>query len=224
MVRSSTPYYFDVDGLGSATLVNNASGTVQDNYVLDAWGNSKAQTVNVANPFTYTARESADAGLMYYRARYYNPSIGRFVSEDPVPTDPNKYAYVVNHPTDYVDPLGLHEKCTHAYAAQWDMGPIAGVEHRIDDLRGLPLNPSHFNLIMFLGSCETGKPAYTRLIVPPKYAGVQISVQFTFDAGPTATVWGVSVGSTWTLLHRKSGFFDLASKLVLCYDCDCDKP
>jgi RHS repeat-associated protein len=84
MVRSSTPYYFDVDGLGSATLVNNATGTVQDNYVLDAWGNSKAQTVNVANPFTYTARESADAGLMYYRARYYNPGIGRFVSEDPI--------------------------------------------------------------------------------------------------------------------------------------------
>jgi RHS repeat-associated protein len=108
MVRNSTPYYFDVDGLGSATLLNDASGAVQDNYVLDAWGNSKAQTVNVANPFTYTARESSEAGLMFYRARYYNPSIGRFISEDPVRFNAgiNLFTYTLNRPIVYRDPSG----------------------------------------------------------------------------------------------------------------------
>ena len=56
-------YYYDVDGLGSATLVNNSTGTVQDSYVMDAWGIARSQTAPVANPFTYTSREAAEAGL-----------------------------------------------------------------------------------------------------------------------------------------------------------------
>lgn len=54
-------------------------------------------------------RESAEAGLMYYGARYYNPSIGRFVSEDPIgfQGDINLYRYVRNSPSAFKDPTGL---------------------------------------------------------------------------------------------------------------------
>jgi RHS repeat-associated protein len=127
MVRSSTPYYFDVDGLGSVTLVNDASGTVRNNYVLDAWGNSKSQTVSVANPFTYTAREAAEAGLMYYRARYYSSSTGRFVSEDPKASPDQDvaqiYAYVVNSPTMATDPLGLFSVDKSCDCYPYNAGP-----------------------------------------------------------------------------------------------------
>jgi len=46
---------------------------------------------------------------MHYRARYYNPGIGRFVSEDPLRLDGgiNFYAYVLNDPINYRDPSGL---------------------------------------------------------------------------------------------------------------------
>ena len=65
MSRGGSVYYYDVDGLGSATLVNNSTGTMQDSYVLDAWGIAPSQTAAVANPQTYTSREAAEAGLMY---------------------------------------------------------------------------------------------------------------------------------------------------------------
>ena len=52
------------------------------------------------------------SSLMFYRARYYNPSVGRFVSEDSMEfvALPSLYAYVGNTPTDHVDPSGLCPK------------------------------------------------------------------------------------------------------------------
>ncbi len=52
----------------------------------------------------------SDAGLYYMRARYYDPEVGRFISEDPIGFaggDVNLYAYVSGNPINYVDPLGL---------------------------------------------------------------------------------------------------------------------
>jgi RHS repeat-associated protein len=64
----------------------------------------------------YTGRDyDAETGLNYYRARYYDPVIGRFISEDPIGFDGgnNFYAYVENDPIDWTDPLGLRHltKC-----------------------------------------------------------------------------------------------------------------
>lgn len=62
------------------------------------------------NPFRYTARESeTETGLYYYRARYYEPIVGRFLSEDPITFKGgiDFYAYVDNDVTKFRDPLGL---------------------------------------------------------------------------------------------------------------------
>ncbi|HXJ17152.1 MAG TPA: RHS repeat-associated core domain-containing protein, partial [Candidatus Polarisedimenticolia bacterium] len=62
-------------------------------------------------PFQYTARESdSETGLYYYRARYYEPTSGRFPSEDPwrFYSDVNFYPYVDNDPTVLIDPYGLY--------------------------------------------------------------------------------------------------------------------
>jgi len=66
----------------------------------------------LVNPFQYTARESdTETGLYYYRARYYDQSNGRFISEDPIEFDGGKnfYAYVENEPTGFIDPRGLDD-------------------------------------------------------------------------------------------------------------------
>ncbi|MCI0618997.1 hypothetical protein L0244_38990, partial [bacterium] len=125
MVRNTTHYFFVADALGSVGLTNDSSGTVQNSYVFDGWGVTRSQTAPVSNPFAYTAREAGEASLMYYRARYYAPGIGRFVSEDPLTATPffetengsnvqvsegdslNDYFYVYNQPTRYIDPTGL---------------------------------------------------------------------------------------------------------------------
>jgi RHS repeat-associated protein len=73
------------------------------------------ETAPVKTTYTFTNREwDADAGMYYYRARYYDPGIGRFISEDVHPgvqksplTVFNKYAYVMNNPLNHRDPSGM---------------------------------------------------------------------------------------------------------------------
>lgn len=60
------------------------------------------------NTAKYTGREQDLTDLYYYRNRYYKPSIGRFISEDPIGLGggANLYAYVRGNPLSFIDPLG----------------------------------------------------------------------------------------------------------------------
>ena len=62
----------------------------------------------------YTGREDDGTGLYQYRARYYDPAVGRFISEDKLTFDAgiNFYAYVSNNPINATDPTGLFENLT----------------------------------------------------------------------------------------------------------------
>jgi len=97
--------YYTVDGLGSVVNITNASGQILTTTNYDEWGNASADL------FGYTGREIARGTGMgwYYRARYYRPDWGRFVSEDPLGSDGdnNLYAYAMNSPAVHTDPLGL---------------------------------------------------------------------------------------------------------------------
>ncbi|MDR3764529.1 MAG: RHS repeat-associated core domain-containing protein, partial [Acidobacteriota bacterium] len=82
------------------------------------FGNTTA-TEGIHNPFRYTGREhDTETGLYYYRARYYDPTIGRFLSEDPlrIKGGINFYTYVKNNPIKYVDPSGL-ANCVYSISA-----------------------------------------------------------------------------------------------------------
>lgn len=109
VLRGGAIYYYNADGLGSIGGVNNTTGTLQNTYAYDAWGVLRSQTGTLANPFGYTSREFGENGLLYYRARYYKPDHGRFISEDPVRflAGQNFYLYVRNRPIALADPTGL---------------------------------------------------------------------------------------------------------------------
>ena len=64
--------------------------------------------MNTATPFQYTGQENDGTGLYYYRARYYNPVWGRFISSDPIGFGGgmNTYAYVGGDPVNFTDPTG----------------------------------------------------------------------------------------------------------------------
>jgi len=72
---------YSIDGLGSVVAETDNSGTILNQYAYDWWGGAAGPTPL----FGYTGRESAAGGLWFLRARYYDPSIGRFISEDPLP-------------------------------------------------------------------------------------------------------------------------------------------
>lgn len=108
-------WFYEADGLGSVTSVMDFNGVAYSTYTYDSFGKQTASTGVVANPFRYTARElDSETGLMYYRARYYDGSIGRFVGEDPIRLKGgmNYYDYVLNDPVSLDDPFGLAPRPT----------------------------------------------------------------------------------------------------------------
>jgi RHS repeat-associated protein len=160
-------YYYDVDALGSVTVVNNASGTAFSNYDYDAWGVTLSETETVAQPFRYTGREAGEDGHLFYRARYYRGAVGRFLSEDPLRwmAGVNHYGYALANPIQLVDPMGLdaaHVCCDGkgGFTLCWSnqpSAPFAGCieEHEKDHIDYLSRNPGNCK-----GQCRdsSGKP------------------------------------------------------------------
>jgi len=104
---SSGTVNFLTDALGSTTALANSSGSVQTQYTYDPFGGTSFSGTSSANPSLYTARENDGTGLYYYRARYYNPSLERFISEDrDVADGSNGYSYVTDDPLNLADPSG----------------------------------------------------------------------------------------------------------------------
>ena len=97
------------DRLGSVVALTDSSGTIQTQYSYEPFGKTTASGASSANPSQYTSRENDWTGLYYYRARYYSPSLQRFISEDPIGFlggDVNLYGYVGNDPIGFIDPDG----------------------------------------------------------------------------------------------------------------------
>jgi RHS repeat-associated protein len=109
--RSGTISYYDADATGSITSLSSSTGAVTNSYIYDSYGKRAASTGNLANPFQYAGRElDSETGLLFNRARYYDPNAGRFVTEDTAAfggSGTNFYRYVRNNPVNLVDPLGL---------------------------------------------------------------------------------------------------------------------
>ena len=108
--RARTYYHYECDEMGSITDITDCHGTVLNHYAYDAFGNRTVEEETVENRFGF-AGEMLDAvtGQYYLRARFYNPVIARFLSEDTYYGEGlNLYAYCHNNPVRYVDPSG-HE-------------------------------------------------------------------------------------------------------------------
>lgn len=101
--------YYASDGLGSVIGATNSTDTTVRSQRFDAWGNKLASSGAAIPQYSYTGREPDETGIVYYRARYYNPATARFVSRDPIGLAGgiNQYAYVDNNPVNFTDPSGL---------------------------------------------------------------------------------------------------------------------
>jgi len=138
----SLDFYYHFDGLGSTLALTNASGTQTDSYKYDAWGNIVLREGGAATPFQYVGGEGyytdADTGLLKLGARYYDPTIGRFVSKDPSRDGLNWYEYAGNNPANAVDPGGMEavKVVSNATMLKQVRGSIQ--EHRLSSIAAHP--------------------------------------------------------------------------------------
>ena len=116
-IEDSELFIFARNHLGSVMALVDSTGKIAQRYVYSAYGKTKVLKTHegaafIKNPYAYTSRElDEETGDYYYRARYYNPSTGRFLSEDPIGFrggDTNLYRYVKNNPIRYTDPSGTN--------------------------------------------------------------------------------------------------------------------
>lgn len=113
-------YQHQVNLAGDERIVGHrGSGATQTQCTYEPFGQTTV-TGPTGGTFQYTGRENDGTGLYYYRARYYHPTLGRFISEDPIEFgggQTNLYSYVGNDPLGYVDPGGMQ-----AMAIPWGAG------------------------------------------------------------------------------------------------------
>lgn len=116
-VSNGTISYYHPNHLGSANVVTDAAGVLQELLEYKPYGELAKDVKSTPEKrawHQFTGKPLDDkTGLYYYGARYYDPSLGRFVTADPTiqhPNDPqdlNRYAYTRNNPVNLVDPTGF---------------------------------------------------------------------------------------------------------------------
>ena len=105
ITANGTKYYYHFDGLGSVVALSDESGNIVERYSYDVFGDPN-RVSSVGNPYMFTGRDyDAETGNYYYRARYYEPEIGRFMQTDPIgyKNSANLYQYCLNNPVNFID-------------------------------------------------------------------------------------------------------------------------
>jgi RHS repeat-associated protein len=107
--EGATTRSFITDALGSTLGLADSAGAIQTTYSYAPYGDTTFTGTAANNRSDFTGRENDSDGLYFYRARYYHPVFGRFVSEDPLGLSagsPSLYEYVRGDPASITDPSG----------------------------------------------------------------------------------------------------------------------
>jgi RHS repeat-associated protein len=145
---SNVSYYF-ADHLGTARVVTNASGTVQDDSDFYPYGGERVVSSGSGNHYKFTGKErDSESGLDNFGARYYSSQYGRFMSPDPsnlsvdfwLPQTWNRYSYVLNNPLQMVDrngqwPTSIHKEIINEAfpgMSPEDLKTLSGASHNMD--------------------------------------------------------------------------------------------
>jgi RHS repeat-associated protein len=106
---ASQAYFYHNDQLGSVRALTGPSGSRAATYNYDAYGVPITATGTLTNPFRYAGEYTdAESGLVYLRARHYDPSTQQFLTRDPIVAQTGQaYTYASGNPLNRVDPSGL---------------------------------------------------------------------------------------------------------------------
>ena len=181
--------FYQYDGHGSVRQLTNAGGAVTDTYDYDAFGNLISRTGTTPNNYLYSGEQfDANLGFYYLRARYMNPSSGRFISSDSFaghdaePASLHKYLYANSDPVNRVDPNGQFSLASTVINSSI-IGAISG-----------------FGLGLLTGGLKGAfhgaiQGAIFGALVPLTGAGVGVALLGNAARGVFIVGWGVGLGS-----------------------------
>ena len=154
--------YLFTDHLGSVTTTHGASGTLNNRYHPFGEPRDTLQVIDTDHGYTGQRRDTT-TGLMYYQARYYDPTLRRFTQPDTIipnphnPQDLNRYTYTRNNPIRYTDPSG-HKVCERD--CQGNVGRPAPVGSTAGEAIVLEAAGVEVALVPFVTRCGLGETDY----------------------------------------------------------------
>ncbi|MCP5098543.1 MAG: RHS repeat-associated core domain-containing protein, partial [Chloroflexi bacterium] len=137
--EGTTIRYMLADGLGSVRT-ELVDSTVESVTTYDPYGNLLQQTGDSGTTYGYTGeQQDSSTGLLYLRARYYNPTLRTFMGRDPWsgngkrPQSINGWSYVENNPVNWTDPTGnIPEQCKQVTWSKWTYVTCVANAHDVD--------------------------------------------------------------------------------------------
>ena len=198
--------YYHADGLRNIVATTGPAGAVTSTRRYDAWGNLQAGATEPG--YAFTGREwEPETGLYYYRARYYDPVAGRFISEDPIGfiAGLNLYTYAYNSPTTFVDPSGQDVMSIGvSVSGAWILGGgfqanivIAGGDHVTNGFIDVGLSGG-VEMHAGLGATASGNIGYEWGNLGDNYESANVSTFIgscsVYRSGRGSLADGVSVG------------------------------
>ncbi len=110
-INGTTVTWYHQDRQGSTTHTSDNTGATLATFDYDEWGNLESQTGTTKPVLGWVGEQADPTGLVYLRARYYDPTTAQFLTIDPLVSQTNDpYGYAGNNPVNFGDPRGL-SKC-----------------------------------------------------------------------------------------------------------------
>jgi RHS repeat-associated protein len=159
---STFQHFYQFDGVGSVVSVTDAAGALRQHYGYDPWGNPLwPDALGARNKYRFTSEPwDAASGLYHFRARYYDPTLGRFLSKDPVlglvrdPATLHPYQYGLNSPLMLTDRTGR--------VLWWIPGAVGAMVSAVGYLIDVATGPETFSWATLAGRTAGGfVAAYT---------------------------------------------------------------
>jgi RHS repeat-associated protein len=186
---SRSNLYAATNQVGSVVRVTDAAGTVAQSLEYKPFGESTASG-SATYPTGFTGQEqepTTTGGLVYMRGRYYNPSLGRFMSEDPIGFGGgiNFYAYCGNNPINYNDPYGLLGVRLFGEDFEFDKDTVGN-----GLMTGLSATASVFSGGLYDGGAYKCQPGFGTSVVLATIGKTSLELaQFASAAGLNRCLW-----------------------------------
>ena len=187
---TTNTYYYITDHVGTVHAVTDSSGAVIESYryspygkvldVFDENGNTISQSA-IGNRILFQGREyDWDTGFYYFRARWYDPDTGRWLSKDPIGINGglNQYVFCGNNPIMFIDPLGLWQITLgfgYGYAGRITFGH----------------NSNRWNIGFGFGYGIGATVSGTSQNIEPGYASQGVALNIGIEASGQAKVFGL---------------------------------